>query len=114
CWSIVWRRSGRIRYGTGCFDLHQCRDRPGLLRLHMAVAPEAGSGIHGVCLFWTGRRGRACRRESAMQYIACLREQAAYYHELAAVWLKANKFEEATEYEDLAETCEEVAAEIED
>jgi len=49
-----------------------------------------------------------------MQYIACLREQAAFYHELAAKWLKANKIEEATEYEDLAETCDEVADELED
>ena len=49
-----------------------------------------------------------------MLYIACLREQAAYYHELAIKWLQANKLEEATECEDLAETCEEVAAEIED
>ena len=49
-----------------------------------------------------------------MQYIASLREQAAFYHELAAKWLKVNKPEEATECEDLAETCEEVADEIED
>jgi hypothetical protein len=49
-----------------------------------------------------------------MQYIASLREQAAYYHEIAAKWRKVNKPEEAAEYEDLAETCEEVAAEIED
>lgn len=49
-----------------------------------------------------------------MQYIACLREQATYYRELAARWSKVNNPEEATEYEDLAETCEEVAAEIED
>jgi predicted transposase YbfD/YdcC len=49
-----------------------------------------------------------------MQYIASLREQAAYYHEIAAKWRKGNKPEEAAEYEDLAETCEEVAAEIED
>ena len=49
-----------------------------------------------------------------MQYIGSLREQAAYYHELAARRAKANKPEEATEYEDLAEVCEEVAADIED
>jgi hypothetical protein len=49
-----------------------------------------------------------------MQYIACLRQQAAYYHEIAAMWLKDNKPEDAEEYEDLAEVCEEVAAEIED
>jgi hypothetical protein len=49
-----------------------------------------------------------------MQYIACLRQQAANYHEIAARWLKENHPEEAEEYEDLAETCEEVAAEIED
>ncbi len=49
-----------------------------------------------------------------MQYIISLRQQAAYYHELAAKWLKNNKVEEATECEDLAETCEEVADEIED
>ena len=49
-----------------------------------------------------------------MQYITSLRQQAAYYHELAAKWLKANKLEEASEAEDLAETCEEVAEEIED
>jgi hypothetical protein len=49
-----------------------------------------------------------------MQYIAYLREQAAYYHELAANCAKVAKPEEATEYEDLAETCEEVAADIED
>ena len=49
-----------------------------------------------------------------MQYIACLRQQAAYYHEIAARWLTANNPEEAEECEDLAETCEEVAAELED
>ena len=49
-----------------------------------------------------------------MQYIASLRQQAAYYHELAAKWLEANKLEEAIEYQDLAETCEEVADEIEE
>ena len=49
-----------------------------------------------------------------MQYIASLREQAAFYHELAAKRLKAKKVEEAAECEDLAETCEEVADEIED
>lgn len=49
-----------------------------------------------------------------MQYIASLRQQAAYYHQLAEQWLKANKVEEAAKYEDLAETCEEVADEIEE
>jgi hypothetical protein len=49
-----------------------------------------------------------------MQYVICLRQQAAYYHQLAEKWLKDNKLQEATEYEDLAETCEEVAAELED
>ena len=49
-----------------------------------------------------------------MQYIASLRQQAAFYHELAAKWLQANKVDEATECEDLAETCEEVADEIEE
>ena len=49
-----------------------------------------------------------------MQYIESLREQAVYYHEIARRWLKLNKPDKATEYEDLADTCEEVAAEIED
>ena len=49
-----------------------------------------------------------------MLYIACLRLQASYYHELAVKWLEANKPEEAAECEDLSETCEQVAAELED
>jgi hypothetical protein len=49
-----------------------------------------------------------------MQYIVCLRQQAALYHQLADKWLKDNKLEDATECEDLAETCDEVANELED
>jgi hypothetical protein len=49
-----------------------------------------------------------------MQYVAYLRQQAAAYHALAERWLKVHKPEEAEKYEDLAETCEEVAEEIED
>ena len=49
-----------------------------------------------------------------MQYIAYLREQAASYRSLAARWMNVHKPEEAHEYEELAETCEEVAEEIED
>ena len=49
-----------------------------------------------------------------MQSSPSLREQAAYYHEIAAKWLQVDKPKEAAEYEDLAETCEEVADEIED
>ena len=49
-----------------------------------------------------------------MQYITYLREQAAAYRALALRWLKVHKPERAQECEDLAETCEEVAKEMED
>jgi hypothetical protein len=49
-----------------------------------------------------------------MLYIAYLREQADYYRELADKWVKANRLEEALECEDLAETCEVIAAEFEE
>jgi hypothetical protein len=49
-----------------------------------------------------------------MQQIAYLREMAVKYRDVSARWAKVDKPEQATEYEDLAETCEEVAAEIED
>ena len=49
-----------------------------------------------------------------MQYIAYLREQATTYHALALRWLKVNKPERAKECDDLAETCEQVAEDIED
>ena len=49
-----------------------------------------------------------------MQQIAYLREMAAKYREVSARWAKVERPAQATEYEDLAETCEQVAAEIED
>lgn len=49
-----------------------------------------------------------------MQYIAYLREQAAYYRELAVKRSKVRKPKEASEYKELAEVCEEVADEIEE
>jgi hypothetical protein len=49
-----------------------------------------------------------------MQQIAYLRELAVKYREVSARWAKVEKPEQAAEYVELAETCEEVAAEIED
>ena len=49
-----------------------------------------------------------------MQYVAYLREQAATYHALALRWLRVHRPEQAKECEDLGQTCEEVAEEIED
>jgi hypothetical protein len=49
-----------------------------------------------------------------MLYIAYLREQAAYYRALADKSSEVNEPEQVAEYKELAETCEEVASEIED
>jgi hypothetical protein len=49
-----------------------------------------------------------------MLYVAYLREQAAQYRALAAKSAKVKVPEEATEYQELAEICEEVASDIED
>jgi hypothetical protein len=89
-------------------DRRDCCNRELMLRGRLAAEHL------GEWAILAGHRVWANRRESPMQYIASLRQQAAYYHELAAKWLEANKLEEAIEYEDLAETCEEVADEIEE
>lgn len=49
-----------------------------------------------------------------MEYVASLREQATHFRELAVKHAKVSKPDDAAEYHDLAQTCEEVAAEIEE
>lgn len=49
-----------------------------------------------------------------MQDVDFFRDQATAYREQAVKWRKDRKFDKAAECQELADTCEQVASEIED